>query len=181
MHSAYTKIVKEKFGAALQVIFPEFRVSRLQRKSSGGSLYRASAFAGLTLFILLIIHDNADEFNIDIGFSRDGLCPEESFFLNPNNTLGLSSVLFRVSEFRADEKDPWWVIEDYLSVDKLKARFEQTGTAALPPNEYLPRIDALIADALTTLQQYAVPYFHMLSDKTKKNHAVNGTAIERGR
>ena len=167
MHSAYTKIVKEKFGAALQVTFPEFRVSRLQRKSNGGCLYQSSSFAHLTLFILLIIHDNAEEFTLDIGFSRYGLCPEENFFLNPNDTLGLPSVLFRVSEFQDDEKDPWWVIEDYLSVNKLKARFEQTGTAALPPNEYLPRIDALIADALTTLQQYAVPYFDMLSDKTK--------------
>ena len=166
MHKDYTKVVKAGFGAALQAALPEFSVSRLQRKS-GGCLYQSSPGAGLTLFIDLIIHDNADEFTLDIGFSRDGLCPEEDFFLNPGDTLTLPGILFRLTEFRGDDKDPWWVIEDYLPVAVGKARFAQTGTIALPPEEYLPRIDALIADAVKKLQQYAVPYFDSLSGEAK--------------
>lgn len=165
MHSAYTKVVKGKFGAALQTAFPEFRLSRLQRRAHGGRLYQSSPNAELTLFILLVIHDNADEFNLDIGFSRDGLCPEEDFFLNPNDTLELPSILFRLAEFRGDDKDPWWVLEEYQPVEVQKARFAQTGTSTLPPEKFLPETDALIADAVRKLEQYAAPYFQTLTDK----------------
>lgn len=165
MHKDYTKVVKAKFGAALQEALPEFQPSRLQRKANGGCLYQCMSGDSLTLFILLVVHDNADEFNLDIGFSGDGLCPEGSFFLDPSDTLALPSVLFRLSEFRDDDKDPWWIIEDYLSVEKQKARYQQTGTVALPPEEFLPKIDALIADAVESLQRYAVPYFETLIKK----------------
>ena len=158
---------QRKVRATLQAAFPEFRLSQLQRKANGSRLYQASPHVDLTLFILLVIHDNADEFNLDIGFSLEGLCPEESFFLSPADTLSLPSVLFRLSDFRNDGKDPWWVIEEYLSVDKSKARFKQTDTLALPPEEFTPKIDILIADAVKNLQEYAVPYFDTLSDKTK--------------
>lgn len=166
MHKDYIKIVKAKFGAALQAALPEFYLSRLQRKANGGHLYQSSPRVDLTLFIILIIHDNADEFNLNIGFSRDGLCPEEAFFLSPVDTLALPGVLFRLSEFRGDDKDPWWVIEDYVPVEKQKARFEQIGTVALPPEEFTPKIDALIADAVKELKQYAVPYFETLRKLT---------------
>lgn len=86
MHKAYTKIVKEKFSSALSVALSDFRLSRLQRNAHRGRLYSQNAGNGVTLFVALILHDNADEFSIDIGFSRDGLCPEESFFLAPNET-----------------------------------------------------------------------------------------------
>ena len=124
MHKDYIKIVKAKFGAALQAALPEFYLSRLQRKANGGRLYQSSPRVDLTLFIILIIHDNADEFNLNIGFSRDGLCPEEAFFLSPVDTL------------------------------------------ALPPEEFTPKIDALIADAVKELKQYAVPYFETLRKLT---------------
>lgn len=165
MHKAYTKTFKEKFSSALSVALPDFRLSRLQRNAHRGRLYSQNAGNGVTLFVALILHDNADEFSIDIGFSRDGLCPEESFFLAPNETLALPSVLFRLSEFWGD-KDPWWVIEEYLPIDKQKTRMEQAGTIALPPEEFNPKIDTLVSDAIRGLQQYAVPYFNALQSQS---------------
>lgn len=165
VHKAYTKTVEEKFGSALSEALPDFRLSRLQRNAHGGRFYSQAIGNGVTLFVALILHDNAEEFNIDIGFSRNGLCPEESFFLNPNDTFALPSILFRLSEFWGD-KDPWWVIEGYLPVDKQKTRWEQTGTIALPPEEFNPKIDVLIVDATQCLRQYAVPYFAALRNQT---------------
>ena len=72
MHKEYTKPLKAQFGTALAQAFPNFALSRLQRKAFGGRLYQYAPCSDLTLFIALVIHNNSDDFNVDVGFSRAG-------------------------------------------------------------------------------------------------------------
>jgi len=151
MKTAYRSAVVKRFHALFSAQFPQFVLRRgRDRDMPGSRLYCRMVSDRLFLFVHLIIHDNADEFNVDIGHGPNTSPPIESFFAKPPEMLALPSSLFRLTEFWAD-RDPWWVVEPFSP--------GRTDNAPLPEEEYLPRIEALVAEAVARLAEYERPYF----------------------
>jgi len=148
MKTAYRSAVVKRFHMLFSEQFPQFVLRMGRDKDMPGSrLYRRVVSDSLVLFVYLIIHDNADEFNIDIGHGPDGSPPDETFFVKPAEMAASPASLFRLTEFWTDH-DPWWVVEPFRS-----------GNDALPEQTYLPRVEALVTDAVARFAEYGQPYF----------------------
>lgn len=148
MKSVYRRAVAERFHAAFSEQFPQFVVRQgRDRDMPGSRLYRHIVSDSLVLFVYLIIHDNFDKFNLDIGHGPDDGPPVEDFFVNPAAMADSPAALFRLTEFW-DERDPWWVVEPY-----------QPSSAALSEQTYLPQVELLVKEAVSRLMEYGQPYF----------------------
>ena len=151
MKTAYRSAVTKCFHALFSEQFPQFVLRKgRDRDMPGSKLYRHVVSDRLVLFVYLIIHDNADAFNVDIGHGPSDSPPDESFFAKPPEMLALPSSLFRLTEFWAD-RDPWWVIEPFSP--------GRNGNDPLPEQMYLPRVEALVTDAVARLAEHGQPYF----------------------
>jgi len=151
MKSAYRNAVARRFHVLFSGQFPQFVLRKgRDRDMPGSRLYYRVISDSLVLFVYLIIHDNADEFNIDIGHGPSKSPPVESFFGKPAEMLAMPASLFRLTEFWAD-RDPWWVVEPFSP--------GWSGSDPLPEHIYLPRVEALVADAVARLAECGRPYF----------------------
>ena len=164
MKSVYRNAVAKLFHALFSEQFPQFNLRKGCDKDMPGSrLYRRVISDDLILFVYLIIHDNADEFNIDIGHGPTESPPIESFFTKPPEMLALPSSLFRLTEFWAD-RDPWWVVQPFSP--------GWSGNDPLPKQAYLPRVEALVTDAVARLAEHGQPYF----DQVILRHSASGAS-----
>lgn len=173
MKKEYANAVRKSFNLRLQDTFPQFLLRKGEENvASGDRLYRHKVSDDLFLYIYLILNDNNDEFNIDIGHSMNDVFPIESFFVKTAETMVAPEICFRLTEFW-DEKDPWWIVEDVISLKAEIERKNRTGFSTLLPEEYMPKIDALINESLEKLLRYAVPYFEDLI----MMRGINGTIL----
>jgi len=147
MRKEHANRTRKLFQAHLQNALPQFEARKGELNiSPGNRLYRLVVASDLFLYIYLVIHDNADKFNIDIGHSKDDCFPIEVFFVNPKETMAAFSSCFRLNELW-QEKDPWWAIQGDMTETVI---------------DQLSQIDDLMAKAFNDIQNYAVPYFEEL-------------------
>jgi len=161
MKTAYRSAVVKRFHALFSKQFPQFVLWKGRDKDMPGSrLYLRVISDSLVLFVYLIIHDNTDGFNIDIGHGPCESPPIESFFAKPAEMLAMPTSLFRLTEFWAD-RDPWWVVEPFTA-----------GNAALPKQIYQPRVEALVTHAVARLAEHGQSYF----DQVVIRHGGSGAS-----
>ena len=161
MKTTHRNAVIKHFHAQFSAQFPQFVLRKgRDRDMPGSRLYCRMVSDRLFLFVYLIIHDNADEFNIDIGHGPSESPPVESFFAKPAEMLAMPASLFRLTEFWAD-RDPWWVVEPIT-----------TGNAPLPEQTYQPRVEALVTDAVARLAEHGQSYF----DQAVIRHGGSGAS-----
>ncbi len=154
MKTVYRSAVTKCFHALFSEQFPQFMLRKgRDRDMPGSRLYCRVISNCLVLFVHLLIHNNADKFNLDIGHGPSDSPPIKSFFAKPPEMLALPSSLFRLTEFWAD-RDPWWVIEPFIP--------GWSGNDPLPEQMYLPRVEALVADAVARLAEHGQPYFNQV-------------------
>ena len=147
MRKEYAASVRKCFQACLKDVMPQFELRKGEENvAMGDRLYRCVVSSDLILYVYLVIHDNADEFNLDIGHSRNDVFPIEMFFTEPKTTLVAFSTCFRLNELW-QEKDPWWVVDESI-----------TG----PPEDCLDKVNGLVDDAINKLKERALPYFEEL-------------------
>jgi len=151
MKTAYRNAVVKRFHALFSAQFPQFVLRRgRDRDMPGSRLYCRTVSDRLFLFVYLIVHDDADDFNVDVGHGPSEAPTIESFFVKPPEMLALPSSLFRLAEFW-DDRDPWWVVEPF--------RPGWTEDVPVPEEEYLPRVEALVAEVVARLAEHGRPYF----------------------
>ena len=147
MRKEYANSARKLFQDRLQNALPQFKPRKGELNvSPGNRLYRFVVAGDLSLYIYLVIHDNADEFNIDIGHSKDVRFPIEVFFVKPEETMTVFSSCFRLNELW-QERDPWWAIQQDVS-DTIGDQSVQIGD--------------LMARAFNDIRKYAIPYFEDL-------------------
>jgi hypothetical protein len=162
MFKEYANELRKRFEARLKKEFPQFRSKKKDDNlAAGNRLYQCIIADNVHLYILLGIHDNSEEFTVDVAHSTTNSLPIEDAFYRPIEGQIEGDVCFRLSSFWSS-KDDWWVIEK-IPLEKMAQVLIARDFKPLPPEQFVPRIEQLLDDVMDKLQKYAVPWFEKIA------------------
>ncbi|MGO8673806.1 MAG: hypothetical protein ACLQVD_20905 [Capsulimonadaceae bacterium] len=156
MRKEYNRASKAEFEKQVKELSPQFR--RAKSNSDLGpslGLYRLQAADDLYFFIELVPHRLQERFTVEIGWSTDGVLPKAEAFASPRDPPKGNGHVVRLPSFYTD-KDPWWEVEPLPPGKELLRRVRE---GIYPdPEDYLPRVPDVVADAVGKIREFAIPY-----------------------
>ncbi len=109
-------------------------------------------------FIVIVPHSKIDQFNIEIGWSREKRFPNCSIYSIPTS-LDIKEHLFRLVDFTWDKKglEPWWVLAP--PPENLLMLFEEPP----PLSEALDKIVPCLDEAMELIERHVMPLFRKVA------------------
>jgi hypothetical protein len=160
MRKDYSNYLRKSFEKRLKEEFPEFVIKKGEEYvSSGNRLYRYLLAPDFVLYIMLAVDDVQDAFTILIGHSINDKFPIPTPFFEPTTSPLKSNLVFKLGRLWT-EKDVWWVVE---TTKESVQRIKDGSLPALPPEEYMPRVERHVEDVMDKLHRYAVPWFQKVA------------------
>ena len=160
MRKEYSKEVKSEFEAQLWGAYPQFRNEKWQPSMArNSSLYRFEVNEHLNFFIKLIPHRTFHDFTVEVGWSENEIVPPGRALAKPYEPQDINGAVVRLCIFYLPNSDPWWEVEPKPSTKQILRQWKERDLAESDPNDYLPRVPAVIADAVAKIKMYAIPYF----------------------
>lgn len=171
MRKEYTKALRKAFDAQMAAVIPDFAVTKPQSKFAfpGERYYCRSIGDKLRLWIALVPNPKAEEFTVEVGWSRLGRFPEL-----PARPPAFVPTVERV-EFSRDEyftrlaclwskDDYWWSIESFDFCDIMGAISQRA--SPVTPEAARQKVAPMVEDAIAKLRVYGLPYldeFHKIA------------------
>jgi hypothetical protein len=157
MRKEYNKAVYFEFENLLKASLPQFKRAKSQDNMGPETrLYSFQAAEQLHYFIKLIPHRLQQQFTLEVGWSVNGELPKLIPFATPYESAATDGVVVRLARFYVDS-DPWWIVEPPLSGSESLRRMRE---GIFPdPQEHLPCVPDLVADAVGKIKDYVIPYF----------------------
>ena len=162
MRKEYAKAVRKEFCARFEKALPQFELSNDKESAgSGARLYELVVSDNLALYICLGMSRNFEEFIVEIAWSEQRRFPSSYLALEPEPKNG--EIFRHLPRLWNKSNYSWWVVEPRDSLEEIKRRFREFDFERPPAELYLPRIPALVEDAVSKIIEYAVPYFEKVA------------------
>ncbi len=183
MRKALGNAVRKEFGKKLTNRLPQFHLLPGEHLYPGDRLYCWKKEAHLSFYIRLVVDPKGmrETFTLEIGWSRNDQPPVHQS-INYRDDLGRDSAYFRLSSFWSSI-DPWWELSHDASFENILGELQKTSETESglleriandpdfkmrshlaigndePIEAIVPKIPAIIDDAVGKLQEFAIPFF----------------------
>jgi len=169
MRGKLGKAVRTQFDKRMKGMFAQFSVTTDDRALPGSRLYRWQMTDQICAFILLQM-GRADEFTIELGWSRDGRFPFESMLGFPvdfpdrgiyKDKPSANGFRFRLVTLWDPHGNDFWELVAKPSLDESLRRLDlvSRGIEVDPPVDVvLGEVPRAVEDAIQKIEKYAIPY-----------------------
>ncbi len=167
MRKELGKPTREYFFARLTDVAPEFqRCNTCDIKGFTWSLLRQER--NLCQWIWFQRHKYDDAFTVELSWSCLTKEPQRPPHKNPADPFGPEGARFRLGAFWNNGGDYWWYVADPppamsdLSPEEYVRRLLMPAEVDL--SQALPRVRAAVDDAISRVQEHALPYFGRVAE-----------------
>ena len=164
MRTALAKAVREEFASKILELFPTLKRTRNPELVKGDVTYRLEVDGKLSFYIMLLIGDNHDEFTVEIGWA-EGQGHAKHFLISPEKSFERSGSRCRLCKLWT-KKDDWWLLTPRKTAEEMVRDIKEGRFFDDPPiEEAMSKVVPQVADAVSKIEKYAVPFFERIAVK----------------
>ncbi len=181
MKSKLGHTLRKQFDRRLEKELGQFSLEKCEELPGTDRLYEWRIAEGLTAYVLLVIAERANDFTIELAWSRGGTFPTNLRLLTPVDIPECDIVRdepeegnyrFRLSSLWDPREDHWWHVSAQRGLEDLSADefLDYDFTTAEPDvnEEDLRLLDSCVDDAMMRIHKHAVPYFEKVTQEELK-------------
>jgi hypothetical protein len=128
-------------------------------------LYGYKAYGDTWFMIMHQVSHNDEHFTIELMTNTAAELPLSGASRNPKVDPYRVPIRFRAARlWSSSAKDPWWEVEPAMTRQEIERRLRDHDYCSTPVDEFLPRLEPLVDDAVDKLIESAVPYFQKVME-----------------
>jgi hypothetical protein len=164
MRSQLKKQLRSVFAEHLLVLLPFFKPKKIKTLSSGAVAYSWQAASDLTLYIVMDVYHNQDQFTIEVAWSENNELPDSTTADSPTDDPRHGKWCMRLCSFWTP-KDVWWELAPKVaSTDIVRQMEEGRFFDEYPLEQAMSQINPKVLDVVERIKLYALPYFKKIVD-----------------
>jgi hypothetical protein len=162
MRSALAKEVRQEFSSKILELYQWLKRITKHELTKKDLVFQWDVAAKLRVYIMLLLSHNEDEFTIEIAWSEKPSFPV-AYAASPDEKPYRGGTRFRLCKFWTKNED-WWALAPRESLEEMVDKMQQGKFFdEFPIEEAMEQIKPQVADAITRIQKYAIPYFKKIA------------------